>query len=389
MPEVVVVGGGIIGAACAYELARRGVSVTLIERADLAAGASGRNQGLWVPPDDPVNHEMAVRSLDSYREFKAEASLSFVLDEEPVGLLLVAADDREVEEGRSQAEGMRARHIPVNDLEPKELAQLEPAMSSDLAAAWLVHDGYRLDPGALTVALALRAKEFGAKIKHHLFVRALVGDDERVLGVVTDDGVVEADDVIVATGAWTPPLLDRIGFRLPVTGARGWLVRMDSPPDLLRHLVESPDRSILTSQGGGTGPTANSIIEEGLPSSRVATILHPSHDGPLLVGSSRQFWLTPEPHEKEVVPAFLSGACRLVPRLADVPVASAWWGVRPMSPDDRPIVGRLTEGLIVATGHGSEGVILAGGTAQLVAAIVAADPPPLDPSPFHPNRFMG
>jgi glycine/D-amino acid oxidase-like deaminating enzyme len=81
------------------------------------------------------------------------------------------------------------------------------------------------------------------------------------------------------------------------------------------------------------------------------------------------------------------GAIRLVPSLADARVRSAWWGVRPMTPDERPVVGRLADGLSVATGHGSEGVILGAGTGRLIASQVLGQDPPFDPAPFDPRRF--
>src|SRR5215475_201213 len=93
MPDVVVVGGGIIGAACAEELARRDATVTLIERDELAAGASGRNQGLWVPPEDPALQEIARRSLAPYLRVPDEAPLPVWIDPVPFGTVYVAVDD--------------------------------------------------------------------------------------------------------------------------------------------------------------------------------------------------------------------------------------------------------------------------------------------------------
>jgi D-hydroxyproline dehydrogenase subunit beta len=107
----------------------------------------------------------------------------------------------------------------------------------------------------------------------------------------------------------------------------------------------------------------------------------------LIAGSSRQPVLTPEAEEPSVPSAIVRGAIRLVPALADARVRSAWWGIRPMTPDERPVVGRLWDGLWVASGHGSEGVILGAGTAQLIASQLLGHDPPFDPTPFDPRRF--
>ena len=122
-------------------------------------------------------------------------------------------------------------------------------------------------------------------------------------------------------------------------------------------------------------------------SAAISTLLHPATDGSLIAGSSRQPVLTPEAEEPGVPSAIVRGAIRLVPSLADARVRSAWWGVRPMTPDERPVVGRLADGLSVATGHGSEGVILGAGTAQLLASQLLGHDPPFDPAPFDPRRF--
>ena len=105
------------------------------------------------------------------------------------------------------------------------------------------------------------------------------------------------------------------------------------------------------------------------------------------MGSSRQTWLTPEPTEADVIPRLLAAAIAIVPALGRAKLQSSWWGLRPLSPDERPFVGGVREGLMVATGHGSEGVILGSGTAQLVASQIAGEAPPFDPAPFDPLRF--
>jgi glycine/D-amino acid oxidase-like deaminating enzyme len=97
--------------------------------------------------------------------------------------------------------------------------------------------------------------------------------------------------------------------------------------------------------------------------------------------------VTPEPEDPGVPVRIVREAVRLCPALADADVLSAWWGIRPMTPDGRPVVGFVRDGILAATGHGSQGVILGGGTASLVASMVTGDPAPFDPTPFRPDRF--
>lgn len=390
MPDVIVVGGGIIGASCAYELARSGASVTLVEREELAFGASGRNQGLWVLPDDPVLVPMARLSLATYLDAAPRAPLRVALDREPVGVILVAEEDTQVPSALEVVAHVRDHGVQVDELDRPARRELEPALAEDVAGAWLRHEGHRVDPASLTVALGLLAREHGAEIRHHLSARSIDLEGDRVLGIVTDEGRLHADLTVVAAGPWSARLVDALGIRLPVVGARGWLVRVGPPAEPLRHLVEGGWRDPEHWAWAGGGLTVRRVIEEGLPRPLMASLLHPHfRDGSVLVGSSRQDWVTPEPDSAEVVVEMLRAAARLVPSLVDAPVESSWWGVRPLSPDGLPIVGPVREGLLVATGHGSEGVILGGGTATLVRSMVLGTEPPYDPVPFDPFRFAG
>lgn len=383
MPHVVVIGGGIIGAACADALTRRGASVTLVERDELAAGASGRNQGLWVPPEDPVLHQIASRSLARYLEIADEAPLPIRIDALPIGTVFVAVDEESIGAATATLAAVSAGGFAVEELDDVALAEAEPELADDLAAAWFVDAGHRLDPAALTVALALLAASRGAVIRHHLSVRALMTDGDRVTGVMTDEGKIEADEVVVAAGPWSARLLEPLGISVPVLGVRGWLVRVDPREQLVRHLVRTaePNDPVAAVRAGD-------IARNGLPpSDGYGSIVHPHEDGTALIGSSRAAWLTPEPEDPSVPQRLLTSAIRIVPRLADALMLSSWWGLRPMTPDQRPVIGRLRGGLVVATGHGSEGVINGAGTAELVAGVVFNEPPPFDASPFDPSRF--
>ncbi|HVF08024.1 MAG TPA: FAD-binding oxidoreductase [Actinomycetota bacterium] len=391
MPDVVIVGGGIIGASCANELASRGASVALLERDHLAAHASGRNQGLWLLPDDDVNVAMALASLEVYRQVAAEARIDVRLDDAPVGSVLAASNAREVRLAEDAVARARRHGFVVDDIsEPAEIRDTEPGLTRNLAGAWLVHTGHRLDPGALTVALALAAAEHGADIRHHVHARALLHRGDLVAGVVTDDGVIEATTTIVAAGPWSSPLLEQAGVYLPIIGARGWLVRVaPRVRHLLSHLVEAPGpHAALRNAQPPAWPDAGVVIREGAPGDDLGALLHPHRDGrTIVIGSTRQIWLTPEPPEERIVGRLLAAARELVPAIDEAAVQSSWWGLRPLTPDERPLIGAVREGLHVATGHGSEGVILGAGTAQLVAAHLADEAPPFDAAPFDPLRF--
>jgi glycine/D-amino acid oxidase-like deaminating enzyme len=383
VPEVIVVGGGVVGAACALELARAGVAVTLVERDELAAGASGRNNGLWVTPVDEALLPMARASLARYLELADDAPVPIHLDREPIGLLAVATDEEALRLGDAEHEPYRRAGVGVETLDADGVRRLEPALAEAVLGGWLVDHGHRLAPAALTVSLALLAAADGATVRHHLPVRAFLTAGERVTGVVTDDGSLPADEVVVAAGPWSAQLLDPIGVLLPIAGARGWLVRIRADPQPVGRLVASAGWENATGRFG-TGAVLASGVRAAGPAT--ATLLHPATDGSLIVGSSRQPAIAPEAEDADVPARLLDAAIRLVPSIRDAEVLGAWWGVRPVTPDERPLVGRLLPGLSVASGHGSEGVILGAGTARLLAAQLLDLPEPFDPTPFDPLR---
>jgi glycine/D-amino acid oxidase-like deaminating enzyme len=391
MPDVVVVGGGIIGTACAFELARAGASVTLLEKDELAAGASGRNLGYLDTSKDPVLAPLARRSLQRYAEIAADPPTPFFLDTEPLGTLAVTIDEDELGDLREWVEAARAVGVEAERVDDR-VRELEPGLSPDVLEAYLMHEGHRVDPLALTVCFAALARGAGAAVAHHTPARRLLERGDRIAGVVTDDGVLEADAVVVAAGPWSPAIARPIGVSLPIASARGWLVHAmpERPP--FRHWIQSGARRLHAGElHRATEPGALSLtlreFGEAAESREISPMIQPAPDGSVLAGTSREPSFAVDPLGLDVPRMVAAEASRLVPALAEAPVLATWSGVRPVSPDERPMLGRVRAGLFVATGHGSEGVILGGASGEHLAALVLDEDPPFDPAPFDPLRF--
>jgi len=382
--DVVIVGGGIIGAACAYELARSGARVTLLERDELAAGASGRNIGFFGLPWDPVLDPMARSSLQMYLDVTADPPVPVYFDREPIGTLAVALDEDDAAMVREEAAAAGRAGLGAERLDAAGLKELEPEVTSDVSEAWLFPEGRRVDPGALTLALAELARRAGASIRHHLPGRRLITRGESVTGVVTDDGVIETGTVVLAAGPWSTSLLRPLGIHIPVSGARGWLIQLAPPRPLLSHWIEGSARTLWRRE---VEPVTAREFSEGIADDDIGAVIQPSPDGTIVAGTSREPALAWNAEDLHVARAVAGCVIRLLPALADASVLGTWSGIRPMSPDERPFIGWLRPGLFAATGHGSEGVILGGGTATLVAAMVQGREPPLEPAPFDPLRF--
>ncbi len=393
MPDVIVVGGGIIGAACARELAGAGASVTLLEKDELAAGASGRNLGYLDTSKDPVLAPLARAGLAVYGEAVDRAPFPVFLDGAPLGTLAVTLDEDEVDDLAAWVASATAVGVEVEAVEGPALRELEPELSPGVLEAWLLHEGRRVDPTALTVCLAAEAGRNGASVRHHTPARRLIARDDRVVGVMTDDGPVPGDIVVLAAGPWSAALVRPLGLALPITGARGWLVQAMPGRPLVRHWIQSGARRLLAGNEAVAArePPPNTVamgaFVEAAETRDLSPMIQPAPDGSVVAGSSREPALAADAFGLDVPRSVARQAIRLVPALADAPIVATWSGVRPLSPDERPLIGRVTDGLVLASGHGSEGVILGAGTAQLVRSIVLGEAPPFDPSPFDPLRF--
>ncbi len=309
----------------------------------------------------------------------------------PIGTLAVTIDEDEVDDLRAWAASAEAVGVEVERVDDR-VRELEPELSPDVLEAYLLHEGHRVDPLALTVCFGALARASGATIRHHSPARRLVERGERVTGAVTDDGLVEADTVVLAAGPWSPALARPVGVSLDVTAARGWLVHAAPERPLFRHWIQSGARRLVAggapSRAHEPGPLRLSLREFGdaQETRDVSPMIQPAPDGSVLTGTSREPSFAAEPLDLDVPRIVAAQASRLVPALADAPVVSTWSGVRPVSPDERPMLGWVREGLFVATGHGSEGVILGAGSAELVAALVLGADPPFAPEPFDPQR---
>ena len=390
MPDIVVVGGGIIGTACAYELARAGAQVTLLERDELAAGASGRNLGYLDTSKDHVLAPLARRSLERYAEIASDPPAPFFLDPEPLGTLAVTIDRDEVGDLREWASAAEAVGVGVEHVDDR-IRELEPGLAPDVLDAYLLHEGHRVDPLALTVCFGALARSEGASILHHAPARRLFERGDRVAGVVADDVVLETDAVVLAAGPWSPALARHVGVALPIVSARGWLVHAMPERPLLRHWIQSGARlhGGELDHGADPGSLSPTLREfaEGAQTQEVSPMIQPAPDGSVLTGTSREPSLASDPSGLDVARIVATRAARLVPALADAPVLATWSGVRPVSPDERPMLGAVRDGLFVATGHGSEGVILGAASAEQLAALVLGTDPPFDNAPFDPGRF--
>lgn len=396
--DAIVIGGGVAGSACAATLSARGVSVLLIERDRLASGASGRNQGGLLPNPHPAICGLYPEAIDFYKQMAAETEIPFNL--RPRGYLLVGADRQGFQTAVRHAGALAATGHPVERLNPTELVELEPGLSPDLAGGVRVDGAHAVHPVLVTLAMTAYARARGAAVRTHTTVRALMTSRGRVNGVITDDGPIMADEVVCAAGSWLRSLTLQVGADVPVFGSTGYLVR--TAP--VRHLSFRHTIMQSTWHGTNTGLDRNTLPDVARVSSdhqdafgatKVVFSLQPLPSGEVVLGSSSgpavavEGSVASETAETSVASRIAKSALGYVPGLAGVGVRSSWHGIRPMTPDSMPVVGRVpgVEGLWVASGYGIDGMPLAPGTARMLANHLVSGRPDGDSVSFDPERF--
>lgn len=378
MADVIVIGGGIVGASAAWQLAELGAEVTLLERGALASGATARSQGLLLPPDHIELHPVFDETLRLYRRLADETGVDFALDGEPIGTLMLATTTEQLDELRTWPDGGLL-------LDHDEVLREEPALAPHIAGGLLYPDGYRTDPGALTVAAATAARAAGATIHTHTDVKRVSRGR-----VVTDAGAYEAATVLICAGAWTRTLARALGHDVPVRPVRGWLAVTAPTPPMLRHVIYEAGYDEPTGPQPGEPVTVGDLAGADLATAGArpshAFAAHQNADGTIMIGASRSAALRETDESADALRLNAASAIELIPSLAQHEVATTWTGLRPFSHDGLPYIGWLEDGVAVCAGHGSEGVLTGGGSGRLVAQVVCGESPYVDPAPFRPDR---
>jgi glycine oxidase len=368
--DAVIVGGGTIGLACAWRAARRGLRIRVLERDEPGAGATHVAAGMLAPVGEANWGEealvrLALASARSWSAFAAELERESRLESgyEPRGAVHVALDRDEAEELRRRFELMASLDLGVEWLRPSGCRELEPGLSPGVRAGVHLPGEAAVDPRLLVPALVAAVEAAGGEIMVEAEVIDGLYEGARLAGVVTADGREHrADRVVLATGAWS--------------GASAWLPANARPP------VRPVKGQLLVLRGSPEQTVSTRIVT----TERVYLVPRP--DGRLVVGATveeRGFDLhvtAGGAHE------LLREAYRTLPDIGELELVEALAGLRPGTPDNAPLIGPgAIDGLIVATGHYRNGILLTPVTAEAVTAMLAGDPTPPDAHLAHPGRF--
>lgn len=364
--DVVIVGGGIVGCACAYELAKRGAKAVLLEYGTTGMQATNAAAGMLAPLTETHEPgpmlEAGVRALRAYPRLVEElqAACGFDLELRLDGILKVAFDDAQEATLRRRFAWQRELGFALEWLDGATCRELEPRLSAGVVAGVFSPGEGSVSNQMVALALARAAAAHGAAIHQHAGVRSFVRRGGRVTGVRTADATYACDAIVLAAGARSGQLAARLGIGLPVRPVRGQMVALGGMRTPVRHIVWGP-RGYLV-------PRANGIVFAG------ATVEE--------VGFRRRTTAAG-------VRGLRAMASALVPQLRAATVHFAWAGLRPGSADGLPMIGPLPgyDNAFAATGHFRNGILLGPLTGVLVADGLLSGEWSRVPAAFAPARF--
>jgi glycine oxidase len=365
--DAVVIGAGLIGLACAWRAAGRGLSVLVVDRAEApAAGSSGVAAGMLAPVTEADFGEEALLRVNlagraRWPAFAAELEERTGLPTgyRESGALVVAADRDDAEALRRLHDFQRELGLDVEWLTPGACRRLEPGLSPRIAGGIVAHGDAQADPRATARALAAAVDEVALGLE----VAAIEHEHGRVRGVRTAAGTIECEAVVVAAGAWSAALAPN-GEGPPVRPVKGQILELRARAGMqepLTRIVRTP-RCYLLARGDGRVVLGATVEEQGFDTAVTA-------DG---------------------VYRLLEAAWEVMPEVGELELVEAQAGLRPGTPDNGALVGPgELEGLIWATGHWRNGVLLAPLTGEAVAELLAGGSLPEELAPLSPARFAG
>lgn len=368
-PDVIIIGGGISGAAAAWELACHGVRTTLLEAGDLASMASGwtlagvRQSGRHsaelplaeaaVKRWSQLAEELGVDDV----EYRQEGNLRLALSEDDIPIIQGVVED-------GKRAGIEMQFLDSNDA----IREIAPALATDIpAASWCATDGHA-NPTRTVFAFADAAKRAGAEIRTNTTVRALRADESRVTGVEFDGEVLEAGTVIVAAGIYTPRLLAPLGLDIPMT--------ITLVPAIQTIPIEPTLTQVLGQAGGGIA-------------------LRQQVSGPFrITGATREWRHAAHTHDNvqpsmEQIHELIGATLRLLPGLKLARINTTWGGLIDKTPDAIPVIERTPEydNLVIATGFSGHGFCLGPITGEILADLAVEGTTSHPIAAFSRSRF--
>ncbi len=364
--DVIIVGAGIVGAACAAECARGGLKVLVIDRGPIGGGTTGAGMGHLVVMDDS-EAQFALTSYSLSLWHQLAPRLPAEVEYDPCGTLWLAADAEEMAEVHREQRRYSERGVKVEVLDETSVQQAEPNLRPGMAGGLRVVGDAVVYPPCAAGYLLDEAQQNGTEVLLGVSVREWLPEGGVVLG---DGSQIAAGRTVSATGPWSPALSPG----LPVRKRKGHLVITDRYPGFVHHQIV--ELGYLKSAHGSTKDS-------------VAFNIQPRKNGQMLIGSSRQYDAETSTVDQPILDRMLKRALEYLPTLGGLSAIRVWTGHRAATPDKLPLIGPTPENdrIWLATGHEGLGITTSLATGRLLADLLLGRPTAIPAAPYAPSRF--
>jgi glycine/D-amino acid oxidase-like deaminating enzyme len=376
--DVVIIGGGVIGASIAYHLSRKKAAVAILEKNDMASGTSSACGGhIFLQSKKPGPHlNLAMESRKRFEHLLQE--LDFATEYRAHGGMIVIEREEELQSMRRLAEDQKRIGLDVSFLGKTEVRQMAPSLSEHVLGATYSPMDAQINPICLTLAFIRAAKRCGAKIFPHSGAIDIRWMKHKAWSVMTARGAIQATAVVNAAGVHAPKIGKMIHIDIPITPRRGQVLVTESAPSMLKYCLLSA-KYIQAKHD----PEAADRYGTGISIEQIG-------NGNFLLGSTREFVGFDRSTRWEAVKGIAQRTARLLPALKQLHVIRTFAGLRPYTPDGLPILGQAegTEGFFVAAGHEGDGIALAPITGEVMADLIVDGRTSLDLGSFRLERFL-
>jgi len=378
--EVAIIGGGIVGCAAAYYVAKAGIDCVLIEKNDIASGTSSKCDGnvTIVDKDPGFDSTMSLKSQELTVELNEDLELPF--EYRALGSILVCDNDDEMQAAKDWVKTQSEAGLKFNVLDPKDIREESPYFAHDIPGGLECETDSLINPYLFCYSLIDKAKQYGLKLRTNAEVTSIKKNED--FTIETTNGMFTAKKVVNAAGVWAPFIGEMLGIDIPILPRKGHiLVGSRQEPIMMRNVMEF---GYLMNKFG-----RERIADERTADHGVALVLEPTESQNFLLGSSRQFVGYDSNVDIQVVETIAKRALRFYPKMNDFNMIRAYTGFRPWTEDHLPIVSPVEQvpGFYIAAGHEGDGISLATVTGKLVEEMIQEKETIIPVDPLRYNRF--
>ena len=364
--NTVIIGGGIAGISTAYYLAQNGIDNIVIERDGVGSHASGHAYGglgaLYRKGNDQATHELALMSFKLYQELAlqlpSETGINFDYRTRPT--ITLCFSDNEIKELKASLNSqLNPEGYIVSWLNQSQIASLEPRISPEIHGGLFVEGTADIEPQRMTIALAKGAEKLGAKF-HKGNVTGIIKEKSTIRGVIVDSDEISCSNIVIAMGPWSSIASAWVGSQIEVSPLKG---------QILRLLAKGEPYKFSVTWNGNYAVT--------------------KPDGLVWAGTTEEETGFDESITKQAADNIILNLNKMIPSIQNPQIVRQTACLRPISPDRLPIIGPVNNlpGAFIATGGGRNGINLGTGMGQIIADLIAHNPPTIDIQPFSPTRF--